>query len=113
MAIAPYDPSAGGPSQGAAMDQMAAVDKMQSAQNQTDYSQGLYQSDKQFNQVTFPQLQSSMGATGQFYSTARNTAEQSADRQHQFQDASLASTFNRAQIDLKRQEVFAAMGLIL
>lgn len=63
--------------------------------------------------MTAPQLESSLGATGQFYSTAARKSEGQAQLAYKNQMADLQTGFNRAHMDLKRQEAFAAIGLII
>lgn len=113
MAIAPYDPSAGGPSQGAAIDTMAYQNGITDSANRTDRDTAQGRLTEQYKDVTQPQLESSLGATGQFYSGAARKAEGQSQLQFQNQYADIETAFNRAHMDLKRQEAFAAIGLIL
>lgn len=113
MPIAPYDPAAGGPSQAAMVSTMQAQNTIEDASNKSD--RDLYRSrlTRDFTQVQVPQLESSLGSSGQFYSTAARQAEGRAQTQYQDQYADLGSAFDRAHMALKRNEAFAAIGLIL
>jgi hypothetical protein len=113
MPLAPYDPAALGPSQGAVVDQMAYQNNLTDSANRTDLMTGQGRNLNQYKDVVQPQLESSLGATGQFYGTAARKQEGQVGNAFQNQQADLQTAFNRAHMDLKRQEAFAAMGLIL
>ena len=113
MAIAPYDPSSGGPSQAAAIDTMAYQNNITDAANRTDLMTQQGRLTNQYTDVAKPQLLSSLGATGQFYSTAASKAVAQQQIGYQNQMSDLQTAFDRAHMDLKRQEAFASIGLIL
>lgn len=123
MAIAPYDPSTGGPSQAAQMSQLGYQDTLTDAANRSDLATSQGRNRQQFLGLgnngqstgfgTAAQLQSSLGANGQLYGSAGRYQEGQAQTQFQNQQADLTTAFNRAHMDLKRQEAFAAIGLIL
>ena len=115
MAAAPtaYDAAAGGPSQAAVLDQTIAsnIQTTQFDQGQRDI--GIKRNDAQFNNVDQPQLESSLGASGQFYSGAARGAEQQQRVSNLNQNADLSSAFGRQQDDMARQQAFAAMGIVI
>jgi hypothetical protein len=113
MAIAPYDPGSLGPSQAAGADQLAYQNSIADAANRNDLMLNKGHLQHQFESISAPQLQSSLGATGQFYSTAGKKAEGEQQAEYTFQQHALDSAFNKAHMDMQRQQVFAAMGLIL
>jgi len=113
MPLAPYDPAALGPSQGALIDTTAYTNNITDAANRTDLMKSQGRLTEQYKDVVQPQLESSLGATGQFYSTAARKSEGQAQLGYTNQMSDLQSAFNRAHMDLKRQEAFAAIGLIL
>lgn len=116
----PYDAAAGGPSAGATLDNMRSNDILQEARNQTDRQTQESRLTNQFVNYTAPQLSSNLGANGQYYSSAAGSkpgarigAIPEAQQQYQNQFADIETAFHRAQVDLKRQEYFAAFGSIL
>ena len=113
MAIAPYDPAALGPSQAALIDQTAASNVQQTAFDKGQLNTEIARSNAQYSDVAKPQLESSLGATGQYYSGAARNAEAQQLVGVTNQQADLQSAFGRTQMDMARQQAFAAMGLIL
>ena len=113
MAIAPYDPGALGPSQGAVLDQMVYQNNITDSANRSDLLTQQGRNANQFKDVTAPQLESSLGATGQYYSGAARKAEGQAQLGFTNQQADLQTAFDRAHMDLQRQQAFAAIGLII
>lgn len=113
MPIAPYDPAALGPSQGAAIDTLAYQNQIKDAANRTDLMTQQGRLTQSYKDVLQPGLESSLGAAGQFYSTAARKAEGQAQLGYKNQMSDLQTAFNRAHMDLKRQEAFAAIGLII
>lgn len=114
----PYDSSSLGPSRAAGMDYAADLAQVGSKRNTTDYNIKMGLSNYGFGtpkgqQGTLPALQSSIGAAGQESSGAGDLAVQMAKTQHLAQNADITTQFQRAQTDLQRQQVYAAMGLIL
>jgi hypothetical protein len=79
----------------------------------TDMMTALGFANTQFTQETMPQLRSNIGATGQFYSGARQTAEGSAQRRFKEGNYAITTQGQRMLDDLDRQRVYAAMGLII
>lgn len=118
-----YDPSAGGPSQAAQIDTMKAQDLITSNQNISDYTRQQHNLNHAFlgtddngRKTGFGQaaaLASSLGAQGNLYSGAGRYQEGMAQSAFANQQADLTSAFNRAQQEWKRNEAFAAIGLIL
>jgi hypothetical protein len=113
MAIAPYDPSAGGPSQAAAIDMTAYQNQTSDINNAADAAQQRTRLKSQFTSQTAPQLLSSLGASGQLQGTAGSNARVQAQGQYTNQMSDLQTAMDRAHMDLTRQSAFAAMGLIL
>lgn len=113
MAIAPYDSAAGGPSQAATMAVMGTQNRIQDTANRDDMRVQQQRTTSNFQDVLAPQLTSSLGATGQFYGTAARKAEGQAKKGYQNQMDDLQTAFDRAHMELKRNEAFAAIGLIL
>jgi hypothetical protein len=113
MAIAPYDASAGGPSSAATLDTMQAADNMQTTFERGQKTQKLGQLNIQQQDFSRPALESSLGATGQYNSGAANTARSEQNFQFDSQRADISSAFARTQMEMKRNEIFAGMGLIL
>jgi aminopeptidase N len=113
MALAPYDASAGGPSSAAILDQTMASDNAQSIFDTKQMNIKLGQQNTEQDTFARPQLESSLGATGQFNSGAARLAE--AHQAIGFDSArnDITSAFARTQMDMKRQEVFAGLGLVL
>jgi phosphomevalonate kinase len=118
-----YDSSSGGPSQEATVATMASQDAITSQQNISDYKRQDRQLNHQFlgtddqgNKTGFGSanaLASSLGAQGNLYSGAGQWAEGQAQSQFANQHADLTSAFHRAQNEWKRNEAFAAIGLVL
>jgi hypothetical protein len=113
MALAPYNPAALGPSQAATMDQQLATDQMNLGFTSADATKNMQRLNQDYTLYQKPQLQSSMGATGQFYSTAARKAEAQQYNQYSNQFADLGTTFQRAQMEMARNQAFAAMGIII
>lgn len=113
MALAPYDTSAGGPSQGAQLTQMLAGDTMQTTFDRGQKNDMLRRSNTQETMFDKPQLESSMGATGQYNSGAARLAESKQGFDFMNQRADISSAFARSQMEMKRNEIFAGLGLIL
>lgn len=113
MALVNYDPSAGGPSQGAAIDQMKGADDMQTVFEQGQTNAKLGQINDQQAMFARPQLASTLGATGQFNSSAAAMARSQQDTDFANQRFDISSQFARTQADMKRQEVFAGLGIML
>lgn len=113
MPLASYSAGSLGPSPGAAIDTLKAQDTQTNAFNQADLNVNSGFLKDQFTQATMPQLKSSLGAAGQYGSTAGMAQEGQAQLQYKHQQYDLQSAFNRSQMDMKRQEVFAGMGLVL
>src|SRR5258708_35016478 len=113
MAIAPYDPSAGGPSQAAVVDTTAYQNNITDAANRTDLMTQQGRLTNQFQDVQRPQLLSSLGATGQLQGSAGAQAVTQQKLGYENQMSDLQTAFDRAHMDLKRQEAFASIGLIL
>lgn len=113
MAIAAYDPSSGGPSQAAAIDTMAYTNNITDSANRTDLMTQQGRLTNRYTDVEKPQLLSSLGANGQFYSSAGSKAVAQQQIGYQNQMSDLQTGFDRAHMDLQRQQAFAAIGLIL
>jgi hypothetical protein len=111
--LQPYDTSAGGPSQSAAVDQQAYTNSISDINNAADAANQRTRLKGQFTSVTAPDLQSSLGATGQLYGTAGSNARVQAQSQYTNQMQDLTTAMDRAHMDLTRQSAFAAMGLVL
>jgi hypothetical protein len=112
-AVTAYDPSAGGPSADALLKQTMASDVQTTHNDLGQMNTGISRNTAQYNDVAMPQLQSSMGAAGQYYGTAARSAESQQLLGVHNQNADLKSAFGRAQDDMARQQAFAAMGIIL
>lgn len=113
MAVAPYDPSAGGPSQAAVIDTTAYTNNLTDQANNTDKMTQQGRLTNQYQDVSKPQLLSSLGATGQLQSSAGSQAVTQQHIGYENQMSDLQTAFDRAHMDLKRQEAFASIGLIL
>jgi hypothetical protein len=112
-AIQGYDPSAGGPSQSAQMDTLLYQNNLADAANRTDLGIGQRRNTNDYLNVAKPRLESSLGATGQSYGTAADMAKTQQGIGFENAQADLQTGFDRAHMDLQRQQAFAAMGLIL
>lgn len=66
-----------------------------------------------FTKRTMPQLQSSIGATGQWYSGARQGAEKNSYEDFVKGNHDVASAAQRQLDDLTRQRMYATVGLIV
>lgn len=120
MPLAPYSAGSLGPSQAAQVDQTAYENTAIDTQNRSDATMQEGRLSKQFKDYTAPQLMSSLGASGQFYSSAAGSkpgatigAIPQAQEQYQNQYHDIETAFQRAHMELQRQQVFASMGLIL
>lgn len=65
-----------------------------------------------FSQRTMPQLNSSIAANGQYYSTNRQQSDKFATQDFMKQSGDLASQMQRQIDDLVRQQGYATMGLL-
>src|SRR5579864_1890295 len=109
MAVpAVYNAGSLGPSTAASADTMAGQDAYALGMDRSQYNLDKSRLTTQFNDVTAPALSSSLGAAGQAYGTAGDKAIGQAQIGFQNQKTDLASAFNRAQMDMKRQEAYAA-----
>lgn len=113
MPVVPYDALAQGPSQGSAIDQLTYQNNLKRSDNTADYGMAKTRLKDDYKGTIQPGLESTLGATGQFYSSAARKAEGTAELGYKRAGYDLWRSFDRAQKDMKRQEVFAAMGLIL
>lgn len=68
---------------------------------------------RDFTQYLMPQLQSSIAARGQHYSSARQKEERRAGENFFDSSYDIQSTLNRQMDDLRRQSMYAAMGLVI
>lgn len=68
---------------------------------------------RKFTERTVPQLQSSIGAAGQWYSTARRKQEGFAGQDFKEANYSLESAAQRHLADLSRQQAYTSVGLML
>lgn len=111
--LASYDPSSGGGSDAAQVDTIAGQNAYALGMDRGQYRTDQSRMASQFQQVDAPALMSSLGASGQFYGTAANKAIGNQQTMYNNQQADLTSAFNRAKMDMKRQEAYASVGLIL
>lgn len=77
-----------------------------------DYNTQMKRSTQEF-QYQLPQLQSGIASSGNYYSSARQGAETHAAQSLTNQQTDLESALNRQLDDLQRQQVYAAMGLVV
>lgn len=98
---------------GASTALLAANQLAQGNDIRTQKQQTLGEMNTTFTQETMPQLQSGIASTGQWYGTARQKAEGTAQRH--FKDAATGVNLaaSRALDDLTRQQSYATLGLIL
>ena len=113
MPVSPYDPSSNGPSQAALVDTTAYTNQIQDSANRSDLTTQQGRLTNDYNSNVKPALMSSLGASGQVYSTAGANAEAQTKTGYENQMGDLQTAFDRAHMDLKRQEAFAAIGLII
>lgn len=110
-----FDPTVAAPSPtaGAAVDQQMADQVAQgtNARVQAKVQQGFLTNDYQKYEI--PQLKSSIGATGQFYSTARNTQEGQAATNFLHNSYDIQAGLNQSLDELTRSRMQAALGLVI
>lgn len=110
-----YTPQGGGGRNGpgAYMDLMQANNLVDVARTNADTALQQGRMNTQFSQETMPQLQSGIASAGQWYGSARRTAEGTAQRHKDDAYGDIGLAANRHLNDLTRQQSMAAVGLVI
>ena len=110
-----FDPTVATPAPGAASvyDQTLGATRGEAAESLSDYSVQSNRLANVYNQVTAPQLQGSVGTSGNWYSNPGQQAIGQGVADYTNQQTDLASTVQRQLSTLTQQRNWAAIGLIV
>lgn len=106
------EPGRTGPTSAATQQQLAEI-SVQEQRARADTGTASDRLAQQFRTQTMPQLQGSLGAAGQYRSTAGNNAQQQAFSGFENQNFDLQQSLQRKLDDFTRQRTYASIGLLV
>lgn len=95
------------------MAKVADMNQYESRFNTDTFNTKLGEQEEEYSKFTFPQLQSNIGANGQLGNTGGAAELGKSKLQQQIGYGDLTTAFERTQIDLMRNSVYASMGIML